>query len=427
MNYGHLFLSLSMILAALILGRWPVIRLIVQSVRTYPKEHRWKAIRRGLGVLVTPIRHYPRITTSDEQAFRSPDEPVRTVSYDQWPRVDSLVGNIRNVTSASSRSEATSLDIDGCVAVLRHRDEITFDIDVVAPDGATRRITAPDGIVSAASPWPSIDHGTVAWWQVALDGKTATLWVAQPGLPARQLHTEQILGGEPLPFAPSGWVRVAGDQVAWTMLPNGKVAGIIGVTTIGGTTHHLGTTRFATIHRDAAAELHGRRVFAVNLADGEPSIMGRVAEVDLDGPVPTIHILRAGAYPGASVCNGFVVGFWSRARALQLPGGLSIRLLDGMAAADIVSDGEWCAGRVFNPPDSTTKKVSVGELFHLPSGTKQRLTDRLAGIVDIRAGRVLWSWFPSDEPRAFASSWVGELRAPSPQVDTEPTQAPPAT
>jgi hypothetical protein len=165
---------------------------------------------------------------------------------------------------------------------------------------------------------------------------------------------------------------------------------------------------------------------AVNVADGELSIRGQLAEIDLNGPVPAMRILKADIYPGASVCNGSVVGYWSPVRVLQLPDGVWVPMPLGTSATDIVSDGEWCAGLVFNPADATTKNIQVCELFHVPTGARQRLSDSRFGMVDLRGDRVLWSWAASDKDDHRRTSWVGELRAPSRTVESRPTQEAPA-
>ena len=411
-------------LAALFLLRFKhVVRLIIHSIRSHERGNRWRATRQVVRILVTPRtgRAVPR--TPDEAAFLLPDEAKRTVPFHEWQRVDTLVVNAVNVTSIAARTTAIALDVDGSVTIVHHRDGTTYDITVLGPDGLTRLITGPEGVESAVPPRPSIDKGTVAWWAITMDGKAASLWVAEPLAAPRVLHTESCPYGQSYPFTPDGWVVVAGDRVAWTLETRRPgEPGIIAVTTMDGTTHRVGVPRTPTLHRDRAAELQGRRVVAVNMDGGVGADMGRVAAIDLDGRLPTVHILRSGSHPGASVCNGVVVGFWGRKGVLQLPHGVHVRMPAGTSAIDVVSDGEWCAGLVFDPPDGVTRHVFVNELFHLPTGTRQRLSESSAGLVDIRGGRVLWEWAPAGHSGFGTSSWVGQLRVPTLAVEPLPTQ-----
>lgn len=409
----------------------PVLVLLVTFLRPMakwiwkqPREHRWIIAREIARVLVKHRTSSELPQTEEEAQFQLPDEPVRTVPYGQWHRLDTLVANPRRITTLESQTRGASLDVDGSVVLVRRRDETTSDIGVLSPDGSARSITGPNGIVSAFSPSPNIDRGTVAWWQIALDGKSAELWVSQPGSQPRVLHTELTPNGRRIPLSPYGWVCVAGDQIAWTMLSGGS--GTIGVTSMDGTTHRMGTTQFPTVHRDRAAERAGRRVVAVNIARDEAPVNGQVAQILLDGPYPELRVLRGGAFPGASVCEGSVVGYWKSTRTLQLPGGLWVHMPPASTVVDVISDGEWCAGNVFGAPDRTGGAVAVQDLFHLPTGARQRLCEIPFGIVDIRAGRILWTWKAEDSPDGAASSWVGDLRAPSPTVESGPTQAAPA-
>ncbi len=406
---------LTVFLTSLLLRRAPIVRFVAHTIRNAPRGHRAKASRIVLGAVFGRRNTPPKPRTPGEAAFRLPDGPVRTVPYEQWQRVDTLIANARNVTTIESNQEAVSLDTDGSVVVVRYRDDTTSDIGVPTPDGSLHAVTGPDGVESTTTPRPSIDNGTIAWWQTALDGKSATIWVARRGSPPRALRIEPLPHGKPRPWEPYGWVVVAGDWVVWTLLTRDpKRPGAIVATAMDGHTYHLGTTRFVTLHRDRGAEREGRGVVAFNLAEGEMVSLGQVAEVDLNGPVPAVRILRAGAHPGASVCNGAVVGYWSAVRAVQLPGGVWVTFGVGTSASasDIFSDGEWCAGRVFNPVDALTKNVSVSELFHVPSGTRQRLSESPSGIVDIRGHRVLRAWAPRDKLARGRSSWTGELLAP---------------
>ncbi|MCB2413231.1 hypothetical protein LGT39_10295 [Demequina sp. TTPB684] len=383
-----------------------------KSVMDQPRGRRWPVVKAILRAFVPSGRTRRLPQSPDEAAFRMPDDARRTVPYEQWHQVSDLVANARQVSSLQSRTSGVSLDIDGSVVVIRYRDETTSDIAVVAPDGSFRAITGPEGVVAARWPMPSIDRGTVAWWQIAIDGKSAHLWVAEPSLTPRMLHTESLPKGQPLPLAPDGWVLVAGDKVAWTMLTGSE--GTIGVTSLDGTTHRVGRTRFPTLHRDTAAEREGRRVAAVSVMEGDAVDFGQVGELSLDGPIPVLRLLRSGTYPGASVCDGSVVGFWLSQRVLQLPGGLWVHMPQGSSAIDFTSDGEWCAGNLFRAPQSRDRERYVGELFHLPTGVRQRLCEQALGPPQLRAGRILWSW-AAETGRDFAgaSSWVGDLRAPS--------------
>lgn len=399
-------------------GIWAALK---YAYKSYPPEHRWIVIRRILRGLVKRHKRIGPPRTEEEAWFRLPDDPVRTVPLDQWHRLETLVKNPIRLTTPEMRTQASSLDVDGSVTLVRRRDDVTSDITVLAPDGTKRMITGPHGVVSASMPFPSIDRGTVAWWQVALDGKSALLWVAEQGVPPRVLHTEFTPDGLPIPLPPSGWVRVAGDQVVWTML-SGEL-GWVGVTSLDGTTRRIGRTRYPTVHRDRSAEYEGRRVFAVNLAESDFIGEGKVAQVDLAGADPEIRILRAGAFPGASVCRGAVVGFWRSKQILQLPGALWVQMPLRAVVTDIVSDGEWAAGRVLRNTDGPRTVGWVHELFHLPTGAIQQLCQDPHGIVDIRAGRILWSSAQKGSSPGSASSWVGELRAPSPAVESGPVQA----
>lgn len=401
-------------------GIWAALK---YAYKSYPPEHRWIVIRRILRELVKRHKRIRPPRTEEEARFRLPDDPARTVPFDQWNRVDSLVTRAVCLTTPEMRTLASSLDVDGSVTLVRRRDDVTSDITVLAPDGTSRPITGPHGVVSASTPFPSIDRGTVAWWQVALDGKSALLWVAEQGVPPRVLHTEFTPDGLPIPLPPSGWVRVAGDQVVWTMLSG--ALGWVGVTSFDGTTRRIGRTRYPTVHRDRSAEQEGRRVFAVNLAESDFISEGQVAQVDLDGAVPEFRILRAGAFPGASVCRGAVVGFWRSKQILQLPGALWVQMPLRAVVTDIISDGEWAAGRVLRTTDGPRKVGWVHELFHLPTGAIQQLCQDPHGIVDIRAGRILWTSKPKGSPDGGQISWVGQLRAPTPAIESVPTQADP--
>lgn len=384
-----------------------------KAVMDQPRGRRWPVVKVILLTFIPRGRTRRLPESPDEAAFRMPDEAQRTVPYNQWHQVNHLVANVRQVSSLESRTSAVSLDVDGSVVVVRYRDETTSDIAVVAPDGSSRVVTGPEGVVAARWPLPNIDRGTVAWWQIAINGKSAHLWIARPGLTPHVLHTESLPQGQPLPLAPHGWVLVAGDKVAWTMVTG--IEGTIGVTSLDGTTHRVGRTRLPTLHRDGAAESEGRRVAAVSVMEGEALNFGRVGELNLDGPTPELRLLRSGTHPGASVCNGSVVGFWLSQRVLQLPGGLWVQMPQGSSAVDFTSDGEWCSGNIFRAPESRDRERYVGELFHLPTGARQRLCEQTVGPPQLRAGRVLWSW-AAETGRNFAgaSSWVGELRAPSP-------------
>lgn len=401
-------------------GIWAALK---YAYKSYPPEHRWIVIRQILRGL---FRHHKRIApprTEEEARFRRPDDPVRTVPLDQWHRLETLVTNPIRLTTPEMRTWATALDVDGSVTLVHMRDDHTSDIAVLSPDGTNRTVTGPDGVVSAWMSSPSVDRGSVAWWQVALDGKSAQLWVSEPAAAARVLHTELVPDGKPHPFCPYGWVCIAGDQVVWTML-SGET-GTIGVTSLDGTTHRMGSTRYPTVHRDRAAEHLGRRVVAVNLSVPGFATQGHIAQIDLDGPAPVIHALKAGAFPGGSACLGSAVGYWRETRALQLPGGLGVPMPVGTAATDIISDGEWAVGRVLRTHIRPRGGSWAHELFHLPTGATQRLGLDPFGVADIRAGRILWASKQEGSPHGSASSWVGELRAPTPTVESVPTQAAP--
>lgn len=415
-------LAMCALLAALFLLRFKhVVRLIIHAIRSHERHNRWRAAGQVVRTLVAPRTAGPAPRTPDEAAFLLPDEAIRTVPFHAWKRVETLVVNAVNVTSIAARTAAIALDVDGSVTIVHHRDGTTYDIAVLGPDGSTRVITGPEGVVSAVPIFPSIDRGTVAWWEATMDGKTSSLWVAEPFAAPRLLHEEASPHGQSHPFTPFGWVVVAGDRVAWTLSAGrpGEL-GTIAVTSMDGTTHRLGAPRTLTLHRDRGAELQGRRVVAVNMAGGVGTGMGQVAAIDLDGPLPIVRILRSGNFPGASVCKGSVVGFWPAKRILQLPGGVHVAMPAGTSAIDMVSDGEWCGGLVFNPPDGVTKDVSVNELFHIPTGTRQRLSENSAGLVDIRGTRVLWKWVPAGYSGLGTSSWVGQLRVPELAVECGP-------
>ncbi len=396
-----------------------------KAVMSQPRGRRWPVAKAMLLAFV-PRRRTLRVPQApEERSFRLPDDAQRTVPYAQWHAVNHLVANARQVSSLESRTAGLALDIDGSVVIVRYRDETTSDIGISAPDGGFRAITGPDGVIAARWPHPSIDRGTVAWWQISLDGKAAHLWIAQPGVTPRVLHTENLPDGKPLPLAPHGWVLAAGDKVAWTILTG--LEGTIGVTSLDGTTHRVGRTRLPTLHRDHAAESRGRRVAAVSVIEGDEVDFGQVGELNLDGPVPELRLLRSGTYPGASVCDRSVVGFWMRQRVLQLPGGVWVQMPPMSAAIDITSDGEWCTGNVSRAPESTHRDQYVGELFHLPTGARQRLCEQSFAPPQLRAGRILWSWAPENGiDIAGASSWVGDLRAPTAArpTDTSTSESP---
>ena len=199
------------------------------------------------------------------------------------------------------------------------------------------------------------------------------------------------------PSLPYGWVCVVGDQIAWTMLSGGS--GIVGVTSMEGTTHRLGTTHFPTVHRDRSAERARRRVVAVNIAKGDAPVNGQVAEIVLDGPSPELRVLRGGALPGASVCEGSVVGYWKPTRTLQLPGGLWVHMPPGSAVTDVISDGEWCAGTVFGAPDRMGGAVTVLDLFHLPTGADSAFARCLLESSIFGRERILWTWRADGAPK----------------------------
>jgi|GEM_PF-1755699 len=410
---------LVLFLASLLLSRTHLLRMIFRTVRAAQPGQRWRTLWFMLRAIATRRKADPGPRTPEERAFSVPDDPLRTVPYAQWHRLDSLVANARKVSAFETGTSASSLDLDGSVVLVRSRDDVTFDIGVLAPDGEFHTVTGPDGVRCATAPRPSIDHGALAWWQIAMDGKSAVLWAAAQGGEARVLHTESLPTGQARPWEPYGWVVVAGDWAVWTILTRDlKQRGRIGATSMDGRTYYLGETQFPTIHRDPGAERLGRRIVAVNIAKEDYSGLGQVAEVDLNGPTPTVRILRTGAHPGASVYEGTVVGYWAAVKALQLPGGLWVSLPMGTSVSDVISDGEWCVGLVFSPPDAVTKSTSVSELFHLPTGARQRLTETPWGVAEIRGDRVLWSWAPPQQHTFGAHSWVGELRAPGTAAHT---------
>lgn len=406
------------ILASLLLATLP--RLLVPAAgvaaalksayRQHPPEHRWTVIWQLIRTLFRRRTRVEPPQTVAEARFRHPDDPARTVPFDQWQRVDTLVTNVVNVANPATRTYATSLDVDGTVIVVRRRDESTSDIAVLSPEGTSRVITGPHGIASASMPIPSVDRGIIAWWQVAFSGRSAELWVCIPGTAPRVLHTELMPDGKPIPLQPSGWVCVSGSHVVWTMLTG--ETGMVGVTSLDGTTHHIGRTWFPTLHRDRAAELHGRHIVAANLAENGTIGEGLVTQIDLDGSEPATRVLKGGAFPGASTFEGTVVGFWRSIRTLQLPGRLWVRMPAGAAVIDIISDGEWAAGTIIGAPDTEKAGTSVVDLLHLPTGARQRLGENPAGIVDIRAGRILWRTHAHGSVPEAATSWVGQLRAP---------------
>lgn len=388
-------------------GVWAALK---HAYKSYPRDQRWAVIGEILRAVFKRHKRVGRPLTEEEARFRRPDDPVRTVPFDQWYRLDTLVKDPVRLTTPEIRTWAAALDVDGSVAMLRQRDDLTSDITVLSPDGTRRAITGPDGVVSAWPPAPSIDRGTLAWWHVALDGKSAQLWVSEPAAPGpRVLHTEQTPTGRSAPMCPYGWVCAAGDRIAWTMLSGGT--GVIGVTSLDGTTYRLGPTKYPTVHRDRAAELQGRRVVAVNLDTPGFTSTGQIAEIDLDAPSPALRVIKAEAFPGGSACLGSAVGFWRTERVLQLPGGLGVPMPAGSIVSDITTDGEWVGATVLRS-DGTGRPAWVQEVFHVPTGAIHMLGGSHHGVVDIRAGRVLWSSGHEGWPSGSVTSWVGELQAP---------------